>query len=154
MTHSSTDSSLVERLRKGTAYFWPDTSITDFSSLMSEAADRISTLERELEEARALNNKYAWERDKGDGRNAAWVHDFTIGSLRSALQSEKDREGEDVTALTAKVALLTEALRPFATFAENNTDDDGWAGSSCQRDRICDWFGPSEFRAALTRSQP
>jgi hypothetical protein len=43
----------VERLRKGTAYFWPDTSITDFSSLMSEAASRISTLERELEEARA-----------------------------------------------------------------------------------------------------
>jgi hypothetical protein len=38
----------------------------------------------------------SYDPDEGDGRNAAWAHDFTIGSLRaalSALQSEEDREG-------------------------------------------------------------
>jgi uncharacterized protein with LGFP repeats len=116
---------------------------------LNEAASRISTLERELEEARATNEQLrgetylasaeaaefhrdnavtmwdaerarataaeakvarmgealkpfadaadSYDPDEGDDRHAAWAHDFTIGSLRrarSALQSEKDREGQ------------------------------------------------------------
>ena len=43
---------------------------------------------------------------------------------------------------------LKEALRPFAQFAEWNTDNEGWAGTQCQRERIVDWFGPTDFRRA------
>jgi hypothetical protein len=52
-----------------------DAGHADDADLDIEAADLISALERELEEARALNNKYA-------------------ALARSALQSEKDREGQ------------------------------------------------------------
>jgi len=76
----------------------------------------------------------------------------TLMSERSNLIATKAEQlvalMKRATAAEAKVALLTEALKPFATFAENNTDDEGWAGSTCQRDRIVDWFGPSDFRAA------
>jgi len=41
------------------------------------------------------------------------------------------------------------ALEPFATFAANNTDENGWT-STVHREQISTWFGPSEFRAALT----
>jgi hypothetical protein len=92
MTHSSTDSSLVERLRNGTSYFWPDTSITDFSSLMSEAADRISTLERAVDAFADICDELGCERDNEAGLQAAH-------SLRSAL-----------TAAEAKVARMGEAL--------------------------------------------
>jgi hypothetical protein len=44
---------------------------------------------------------------------------------------------------------LEEALEPFATFAKNNTDEDGWTEGACKGERIVDWFGPSDFRAAL-----
>jgi len=50
MTQSSTDSSLVERLR-GIVTCGCDDDVA--SQVGDEAADRISTLERELEEARA-----------------------------------------------------------------------------------------------------
>lgn len=43
---------------------------------------------------------------------------------------------------------LVEALEPFATFAANNVDEEGWAGLRCERERIVDWFGPSDFRRA------
>lgn len=59
MTQSSTDSSLVERLREGPIRTG-DTEdgeyelfdVEEAAQTMHEAADRISTLERELEEAR------------------------------------------------------------------------------------------------------
>jgi hypothetical protein len=41
-----------------------------------------------------------------------------------------------------------EALVPFAEFAANNVDEQGWKEGACRGDRIVDWFGPSEFRAA------
>ncbi len=42
---------------------------------------------------------------------------------------------------------VASALEPFATFADENVDSEGWT-SSTQRERIVDWFGPSQFRAA------
>ncbi len=51
---------------------------------MRQAADRMKPF------AEAADS---YDPDEGDGRNAAWAHDFIIGSLRAALQSEKDREG-------------------------------------------------------------
>lgn len=54
-----------------------------------------------------------------------------------------------IARLTSERDALAKALEPFAVFAGNNTDEHGWAGSECQRERVCDWFGPSEFRAAI-----
>lgn len=46
-----------------------------------------------------------------------------------------------------EVERLREALRPFATFAETFVGDDGWVGPM-NKERIVDWFGPSDFSAA------
>lgn len=49
----------------------------------------------------------------------------------------------------AEIAKLREALEPFAT---DWADENGWTDTACQKDRVVDWFGPSDFlrvRAAL-----
>ena len=38
---------------------------------------------------------------------------------------------------------LREALKPFAI--EGWANEHGWTDLGCPNDRICDWFGPSEF---------
>lgn len=50
----------------------------------------------------------------------------------------------------------TDALEPFATFAEQAVDENGWSdlGLSLKDERIVDWFGPSDFRAALAARTP
>ena len=65
-------------------------------------------------------------------------------------------------ALARQEELLAEAgdsITPFANFAADNTVDDAsgwaggiWAGNRCERERIVDWFGPSDFRAAARLS--
>jgi hypothetical protein len=62
-------------------------------------------------------------------------------------------EAEAITAWNTRqdtdLARMREALEPFAEFALSNVDADGWAlPTSVQNDRIRDWFGPSDFRAA------
>lgn len=53
--------------------------------------------------------------------------------------------------LLADHAAKTEALKPFADFAIN-VDEHGWT-SSIHREAISYWFGPSDFRAALSTSK-
>lgn len=55
--------------------------------------------------------------------------------------------------MTSPIDMAREALEPFATWAADNTDSEGWAGNLCEGDRVRDWFGPSEFRAARTAYQ-
>lgn len=43
----------------------------------------------------------------------------------------------------AKEDALKQALLPF--FFEDWTDENGWTDTAAQKDRICDWFGPSDF---------
>jgi hypothetical protein len=123
MTQSSTDSSLVERLREGPIRTG-DTEdgeyelfdVEDAAQTMHEAADRISTLERELEEARALvieaNNslygsqgyfyslnggpfdKYHLSTGIENLKSACNSPAGHLFAARSAPQSEKDREGQ------------------------------------------------------------
>jgi hypothetical protein len=132
MTQSSTDSSLVASLQSYIdACSGP--SITLYEGhpavLMGRARDAISTLERELEEARAQaatwQRAYAGEKTRGDawmadaktaeakvarmgealakivscydrnGQHQREKLDDCVPMARSALQSEKDREGEE-----------------------------------------------------------
>lgn len=46
-----------------------------------------------------------------------------------------------------RIAELSEALEPFATFADTFIDSEGWNGPMSST-RIVDWFGPSDFRTA------
>ena len=46
-----------------------------------------------------------------------------------------------------RIGELEEGLRPFASFAEHATDQDGWSGSM-HKERVVDWFGPSDYRHA------
>lgn len=59
-----------------------------------------------------------------------------------------------IEAAEARVKELEGALRPFASEVTAKwADENGWTASACQNDRICDWFGPSDFyRTALTRT--
>jgi len=54
-----------------------------------------------------------------------------MGSLRQLLANKRE---------------MLEALKPFAEFAAQNVNDDGWT-SRIHGEPISYWFGPSEFRA-------
>lgn len=45
-----------------------------------------------------------------------------------------------------RIAEMDAALEPFAM--EGWADENGWTERGCPNDRICDWFGPSDFRRA------
>lgn len=51
-------------------------------------------------------------------------------------------------AAEAEVKRLREALLPFVMLIGDWTDANGWTNAACKKDRICDWFGPSDFRNA------
>lgn len=54
---------------------------------------------------------------------------------------------DEITLLRQQLASAREALQPFdTTWADKN----GWTDDACPRDRICDWFGPSDFYRAVT----
>lgn len=42
---------------------------------------------------------------------------------------------------------LNAILEPFRTVSKDWVDENGWTDVACQKDRIVDWFGPSDFRA-------
>lgn len=65
-----------------------------------------------------------------------------IQSLRDALTADS------AASLTDAPDAVREALKPFASFAETFVGAEGWAGPM-GTERIVDWFGPSDFRAAL-----
>jgi hypothetical protein len=59
-----------------------------------------------------------------------------------------------LAAVEAENGRLREALEPFATFARDNVDEEGWSGLE-QHQSIDVWFGPSEFsRAAAVLGTP
>lgn len=66
----------------------------------------------------------------------------------------------DLQYAEARLQQVGEALRPFAQWAEDTVVEDPfspgygiWGGNRCERERIVDWFGPTDFyraRAALS----
>lgn len=55
-----------------------------------------------------------------------------------------DEAADYIEAMERRIAELENALQPFNT---GWADEDGWTDTACQKDRIVDWFGPSDFRA-------
>ncbi|MDW6020650.1 hypothetical protein SAZ10_02615 [Mesorhizobium sp. BAC0120] len=83
-----------------------------------------------------------------------WVfaHAAAFGEVAANFRAMKERASRAPGA-EAQVEALRKALQPFSSFAEHAIEHlpDGsaiWANSS--RERICDWFGPSDFAAALS----
>ena len=54
---------------------------------------------------------------------------------------------KEIERLRAENERLRGALEPFSSFANENVDENGWI-STTHRERIVDWFGPSDFREA------
>ena len=80
---------------------------------MTEAADRISTLERELEEARALNNTYAWERDKArEERDATERRSEAFWKPR--LTAAEAKMGEALAWSMDEIDILSNKMSGFA----------------------------------------
>jgi hypothetical protein len=49
-------------------------------------------------------------------------------------------------AAEARLKQAEDVIRPFAM--EGWADENGWTDRGCPNDRVCDWFGPSDFHAA------
>jgi hypothetical protein len=112
----------------------PDDYDENVTAKMREAAALISSLVAERDAAVALNNRYAYERDKArEERDAAERRSEAHWKLRFE-QAER------------LLAEAREALKPFAM--EGWADENGWTDRGWPNDRICDWFGPSDFLRA------
>lgn len=77
----------------------------------------------------------------------AQFEDWVRGVVENETARAESAEAE-VARLRKVVERAKEVIEPFADFGVNNTDADGWGGTRCEGERIRDWFGPSEFRAA------
>ena len=60
----------------------------------------------------------------------------------------------EIARLRALLARAGEALGPFHLLAPGEArdwaDEDGWTDRAPKNGRICDWFGPTDFRVART----
>lgn len=73
-------------------------------------------------------------------RNVGFVASGGINVAKPELLLASQRTAADL------IEKLIAALEPFG--AHDWADDNGWNEHACQNDRICDWFGPSDFRRA------
>jgi len=87
---------------------------------------------------------------------SAALDDVAVCEAMKADIREWFSAGEPMEILTAAItalrqhsgeSALREALEPFASFADTFVDAEGWT-NSMRRERIVDWFGPSDFRKA------
>lgn len=67
--------------------------------------------------------------------------------LRREAEASRDVEKAVSDSLKLENEILAHALCPFVN---DWADENGWTDSACQKDRVVDWFGPSDFRAART----
>lgn len=81
-------------------------------------------------------------RDEMSEGYRGWLDDAV-----AALRTAEERCADAITAQAAEIAELREGLKTFADFAATAVNDEGWSGT-IQRERIVDWFGPSDFRRA------
>jgi hypothetical protein len=76
----------------------------------------------------------------GDEQDDAILYNRAATALSS--------QAAEIASLRKQVDEKDKALEPFSSIAEEWVDDEGWTDLACKNDRICDWFGPSDFRAA------
>lgn len=133
----SAQEGLVGRLRRRSDFF-RTLNETTAATIADEAADAITSLESELAEARL-------ERDEAITNGQDRIADLGA-ELDQAAGFIEIHKAENARLLTVN-ATLRMALEPFAEFAHDLVNDDGWIGS-IGRERISDWLGPTDFRTA------
>lgn len=70
------------------------------------------------------------------------------------LRADAEYSFKRISTLEEENRRMREALTPFAEFGKH-VDENGWT-SNIHRERISDWFGPSDFyraRAALSQEE-
>jgi hypothetical protein len=103
----------------------------------------------------------AKDADLKGARVVLTAYDELVDSLRAEIAAKDaqvatametaDRAFASASAAKdAEIAALKEALMTFATFGLVDPSDASGVDmlDGLMRDRICDWFGPSDFRAA------
>lgn len=100
-----------------------------------------------MEDGRASLEGSLWHLRQGWALEKA---EQIIDAVKADLGTDKTLEHwrQEVGKLHSKVDRLKDALKPFVDDIENWTDEHGWTDEAPNRDRICDWFGPSDFRKA------
>jgi hypothetical protein len=87
------------------------------------------------------------ERDEANRRWSEVCADFI--ALQKAIVGDSGLSAIlRVDALKSAEAELKEAVELLKSFYTDWADENGWTDNACQNDRIVDWFGPSDFRAA------
>jgi len=72
--------------------------------------------------------------------------------LRAGDLTRLNETADALAALARKLEAYEVALKPFSEFARWAVDVHGWQAKA-GAERISDWFGPSEFRNALTAQE-
>ena len=107
---------------------------------MTEAADRISTLERELEEARALvieaNNSLYGSQGYFYSLNGGPFDKYHLSTGIENLKSACNSRWHALTAAEAKAALMGEALKQARAYVLQAVDDDGGVDNCEIGDRL------------------
>lgn len=108
-----------------------------------------------INENKALRQKLFPYADATEISGISWDGKYLIGDKASIkFFHEMKNRGEQIdvykraydqnlAAKDAEIAALKAALEPFNT---NWADENGWSETACQKDRVVDWFGPSDFR--------
>jgi hypothetical protein len=144
---------LVKRLRTACS------PVSPLGILCSEAADE---LERAFQYAEMVTKTAYAETDRGQipWRDLFWdmadakemSRSFEERGAEKAASIMSSCESEAVVELRDRLAdaeaALKEAVELLKPFYTNWADENGWTDNACQNDRIVDWFGPSDFRAA------
>lgn len=142
---------------------WSVRYLGDMAKDMRTALAELSRLEGEND--RLIREAEGTERAHAEYRRR-WRNDDlfkTIDQIRTHWAGLRPAWAEDLALLQSRIlhqdtalAERDEALKPFGTeFAATFVDENGWTGPM-NKERIVDWFGPSDFRraAALLASPP
>lgn len=96
-------------------------------------------------------NHVDWLRDLLDDMDGwsidAMLPKGDINKMEADPYAEIRAQRARAEAAEAEVKRMREASTPFATISKGWVNEEGWTDIACQRDRIVDWFGPSDFRS-------
>ncbi|MBZ9600683.1 hypothetical protein [Phyllobacterium chamaecytisi] len=152
---------------------WGDSVVLSLIARIRSDATELTHLIQRVEKAEAESEKwkatsFQWANDEADAteeRDAAFewaesewlardpnttfrdIDEFTKEFMAKAREKRTDIQSRLELAERQRDEAL-KALQPFVRDWENWVDENGWTHEAPLNDRICDWFGPSDFRAA------
>jgi multidrug efflux pump subunit AcrA (membrane-fusion protein) len=136
----------------GLVMAWVDQAAAELQRLAAE----VEGLRGELDAAQEAEREAQISAD-------TWLAEHKLSQDRLAtVTRERDEALAQLTEARSQVERWREAAGPFLSWAADNVAPDPsdtlcgiWAGNRCERERIVDWFGPTDFRrlAALASTE-